>query len=608
LVARVEELARANEELTRANAELTERVARLERLVSRNSKNSGMPPSKDDDPGRRPPADEPAADESAARRGGKRRRGKQKGAPGANLAWSAAPDETVAHRPAGVCPCGSDLSAARDLGVYASHQQVDIPLIAARVVQHDRHAARCRCGQMHVAHRPEQVADATVSYGPNLVAWCVYLMVAHAIPVARCADLVEALTGTRPSDGFVHALIGRAGQAVAEVNQIIRTLICLAHVVAADETPIRVGPKRTKKYLLVACTELYTWYLLGDRDLETFKAFVLPDLTGVVVHDRYQNYDSKIFGHLVHQLCCQHLIRDTQDAAETYPKAEWPTQIRDALRELIHHANLARAQGLDRIPAEVADPLIDRYRHGYLVGLKEVPRRPRPQAAQAPGAAGRPARPPRRHPALRHRPAHPTHLQPGRTRPTPGQDPAERLRPTHQRDRHRTPVRHPRLHIHRGQTRCRHHDRHPRRPLRPALDTTGLGTRLTTATRLITPSHQRPPNEVAVNVYRRSARRPGYSWRPLSPGRRHHRNSSARAEMILGRSAGSAPRNATHTIVIFASTGRTIATSTTQPSMDCHSSTGPNFDSPRSGRACSARPVTYRSSYRALHRGPAASC
>jgi hypothetical protein len=376
LVARVEELARANEELTRANAELTGRVARLERLVSRNSKNSGMPPSKDDDPGRRPPADEPAADESAARRGGKRRRGKQKGAPGANLAWSAAPDETVPHRPAGVCPCGSDLSAARDLGVYASHQQVDIPLIAARVVQHDRHAARCRCGQMHVAHRPEQVADATVSYGPNLVAWCVYLMVAHAIPVARCADLVEALTGTRPSDGFVHALIGRAGQAVAEVNQIIRTLICLAHVVAADETPIRVGPKRTKKYLLVACTELYTWYLLGDRDLETFKAFVLPDLTGVVVHDRYQNYDSKIFGHLVHQLCCQHLIRDTQDAAETYPKAEWPTQIRDALRELIHHANLARAQGLDRIPAEVADPLIDRYRHGYLVGLKEAPRVP----------------------------------------------------------------------------------------------------------------------------------------------------------------------------------------------------------------------------------------
>lgn len=366
LVARVEEL-------TRANAELTEQVARLERLAARvvilgRWHTRVLAVTRD-----QPPAGQPAADEPGQ---GGRRRGKQKGAPGANLAWSSTPDDTVPHRPTGVCECGQDLSAARDLGVYASHQQVDIPLVTAKVTQHDRHAAACGCGRMHVAQRPEQVPDASVSYGPNLVAWCVYLMVAHAIPVARCADLVEALTGTRPSDGFVHGLIGRAAAAVAQVNQIIRTLVTWAHVVAADETPIRVGPKRAKKYLLVACTDLYTWYLLGDRDLETFKAFVLPDLTGVIVHDRYGNYDSKTFGHLVHQLCCQHLIRDCTDAAETYPDAVWPTQIRDALQELIHQANLARAAGLDRIPPEIADPIIDRYRHGVLVGLKEVPRQP----------------------------------------------------------------------------------------------------------------------------------------------------------------------------------------------------------------------------------------
>src|SRR5262245_45381005 len=83
------------EELTRANAELTDRVTRLERLVSRNSRNSGMPPSKDDDPGRRPPAEvaEPAGDGPA------RKRGKRKGAPGAQLSWSPDPDETLNHFP-----------------------------------------------------------------------------------------------------------------------------------------------------------------------------------------------------------------------------------------------------------------------------------------------------------------------------------------------------------------------------------------------------------------------------------------------------------------------------------------------------------------------------
>ena len=372
LFGEVQDLTRVNAELVEANAALTDRVARLERIVSRNSRNSGTPPSKDDDLGRTPPADE----REAAGGDLARKRGKRKGAPGAHLAWSPDPNETVGHFPQGVCGCGSELAGATDLGVYAAHQQIDVPLMTATVTQHDRHAVRCRCGTMHVAARPADVADTSVSFGPNLVAWCVYLMVAHAIPVARCADLVAALTGTRPSDGFVHALLGRAATAVAATNRMIRTLITVAHVVSCDETPIRVGARKVKKHLLVACTSIYTWYLLGDRSLDTFEAFVLPDLTGVIVHDRYQNYDAKIFGHLVHQLCVQHLIRDCQDAAETYPDAHWPTQIREALQALVHAANLARAQNKKAIPAHIADPLISAYRHGVRIGLKEVARVP----------------------------------------------------------------------------------------------------------------------------------------------------------------------------------------------------------------------------------------
>ncbi|MEU4229129.1 DUF6444 domain-containing protein [Nonomuraea sp. NPDC026600] len=44
-------------ELRAENAALRERVAKLERLVSRNSGNSGMPPSVDDLPGRKRPKD-----------------------------------------------------------------------------------------------------------------------------------------------------------------------------------------------------------------------------------------------------------------------------------------------------------------------------------------------------------------------------------------------------------------------------------------------------------------------------------------------------------------------------------------------------------------------
>src|SRR6266496_334872 len=368
----LEEQAAAIGELRADVVALAAEVADLRRRLGRNSGNSSMAPSADDLPGRTPPPVKP-------KRGkGGRRPGKQPGAPGSHLAWSASPDDTVPRFPAGPCECGADLAAAADLGVAASHQIADIPLETATVTQHDLHEVACRCGRVHRAAAPAGAGAAgTVTYGLALQAWCVYLIAAHAIPVHRCAELIEALTGATPSPGFVHAMIARAAAAVAQANKAIRCLIILAHVICADETPIRVGPgpKTRKRYLLVACTSLLTYYFLGDRSGKTFAAFVFPDMDGgVVVHDRYQNYDA--FPGLLHQLCCAHLVRDLEDAAQAYPDAHWPAQIREALQGLIHAANQARASGLAAVPADVAAPLVKAFRHGVILGLGQVKRAP----------------------------------------------------------------------------------------------------------------------------------------------------------------------------------------------------------------------------------------
>jgi transposase len=175
-------------------------------------------------------------------------------------------------------------------------------------------------------------------------------------------------------------MLNRAAGLLAEVDNRIRALITLAYAVCCDETPLRVGPKKPKpgrkkaeKYLLVACTELYTHYLLGDRDVATFTAFVLKDLTGsVVVHDRYHLYDSAAIGELTHQLCCQHLCRDLDDAGEVYPDAHWPAQIAEALRALMHEANLAREAGQVAIDDAIKNNLITLFKDGVLVGLSDT--------------------------------------------------------------------------------------------------------------------------------------------------------------------------------------------------------------------------------------------
>ena len=360
--------------LRAVNEELATKLARVEHLLSRNSGNSSMPPSRDDDPGRTPPP-------ARRRRGGlKRPRGKQPGAPGANLAWVERPDDQQDRFPQGRCACGHDLTDATDLGVVDRYQQHEIPQVSVRVTQYDQHAVRCGCGAVHTATRPDGARTGHVGYGPNLQALAVYLMVVQFIPVQRCVQLLESLTGATPSAGFVHGMLKRTAGLLAEVDQRIRGLITLAYAVCADETPLRVGPnepepgrKKAEKYLLVACTELYTHYLLGNRDLDTFKAFVLADLTeSVLVHDRYQNYDSAEFAGLIHQLCCAHLLRDLDDAAQLYPDQVWPTQIARALRELIDQANLARRAGRDSIDDAVKHKLIKLFKDGVLVGLSDT--------------------------------------------------------------------------------------------------------------------------------------------------------------------------------------------------------------------------------------------
>jgi len=138
--------------------------------------------------------------------------------------------------------------------------------------------------------------------------------------------------------------------------------------------PVRAGPAPPwrKKWLLVACTPLLTHYALADRNTASFAAFVLPDLTGVMVHDRYHVYDHPRLGSHTHQLCCAHLLRDLADAAEAYPGVPWPAQVTAALQALIHAANQARDAGQPAVPAPQAAPLTAAYRDAITAGLAHL--------------------------------------------------------------------------------------------------------------------------------------------------------------------------------------------------------------------------------------------
>ena len=382
------------------------------------------------------------------------------------MTWTE-PDVTRDWFPEGTCECGADLDGAADLGVARSCQQKEVPEPEAVTVQHDLHETRCQCGKTHVAARPPGVPDSAVSIGPRLRALAVYLLVFQHLPVERCRQLLSDVAGAEVSAGFIHSCLAKAASMAAGTVMLIKTLLIAAKVVGFDETTLRSGAAGEKKYVHGAFTERYSLFHLGTRSLETMKDFgILPDFAGIAVTDRYGNYFHATWKNISgHQACVQHILRDLQDCAETYPGTIWPGQAQDALRKLIHARNQASGDGLDAIPAAIREPLRQQFRRAITVALADVPPHPRPeehhQAASRPGHAGVLPRPRSRRPEIHHRHRRVAHEQHQRVRTAAEQDPAKDLRQADQRRHHPGPPRHPQLHRHRPQAR-------PRRPHRPA--------------------------------------------------------------------------------------------------------------------------------------------
>jgi len=155
---------------------------------------------------------------------------------------------------------------------------------------------------------------------------------------------------------------------------MIKSLIVLAHVIHVDETSSNINGARW--WLHVASTQKLTAYHLHpSRGRAAVTEFdVLPAFRGTVVHDALSVYDS--YHRARHALCGAHISRELVAAAEADPDQAWPEQALRALYGLNTAAHQARDQQLLAIPPEIADPLLDSWRHALRVGLAEHRRAP----------------------------------------------------------------------------------------------------------------------------------------------------------------------------------------------------------------------------------------
>jgi transposase len=347
-------------ELAAANERLSARVAELERRLGRNSGNSSMPPSSDTF--RRP--------EKKSRPQSGRKRGRQPGAGGSGLAMVENPDVTEDHVPAVCTGCGSGLGESDSIG-FERRQVRDIPLSTVTVTEHRAHRCRCACGTVTAEPMPGQIAGSPSSYGPNLRALAVYLLVFQHIPVERTAQLIADVTGAEVSTGWVASVLPEAATLVEDSLNLIRALLVMGHVLHADETTTRIGT--TRHWLHVACTDFLTLLHLAPRSRAgADKGGVLPRYRGVLVHDSLSLYAG--YTHCAHQLCGAHLIRELTAAEEDFPDQQWHQQIRWALAGLGNQALRVRAGQITEIAPEALLLHLKAFHQGVAVGLSQHPR------------------------------------------------------------------------------------------------------------------------------------------------------------------------------------------------------------------------------------------
>jgi transposase len=353
-----------NATLAAANERLTARVAELERRLNRNSGNSSLPPSSDTfgRPGRED-KDKPRA---------RRKRGRQPGAPGTGLAMVGRPDRIRNRRPRTCGGCGEKLTGLGSKG-YARRQVHDIPLVTGRVTEHRLHRVRCGCGHLTGAQAPDDVAGSPASNGSKLRALAVYLLVFRHVPVERCAQLIADVTGAQVSTGWVSAVLAEGAVLVGGSLDLIRALLVLGHVLHADETTTRIGPKR--RWLHVACTHTLTLLGLAPRSRAGADSLgVLPSFRGTLVHDSLSLYAG--YPGAGHQLCGAHLVRELTAAGEDHPQEAWHQQIRWALAGLNKQAPRVRGGEIPEIAPDALLLHLTAYHQGVAVGLSLHPRKP----------------------------------------------------------------------------------------------------------------------------------------------------------------------------------------------------------------------------------------
>lgn len=282
-------------------AELRHLLRELQARLKQDASNSSLPPSANPPHGRKP----------VRKRKSARKRGGQPGHP-AHLRERLPPervDKVVPFVPASCPDCGAALP--RDAGPNDPeptwHQYVELPSLAALVIEYQGHARTCACGTVTRASIPEALRVHT--FGPEMTAAIAYFTGRLHVSRRDTEEAIETLYNVPLSLGTVSNLEQETSAALAPAHAEAQKAVQEAAVKHIDETGWKEAGQ--KRWLWAGATATVACFVLCiGRGASGLMALLGNQMKGILCSDRWSVYGC--WKTELRQVCWAHLKRDFQ--------------------------------------------------------------------------------------------------------------------------------------------------------------------------------------------------------------------------------------------------------------------------------------------------------
>jgi len=276
-----------------------ESQALINKLHRKNSRNSSIPPSKDEN---RPPKNYSLREKSGKKVGG------QKGHKGTTLKFSDNPTQVINHLPNLCDNCGHQLVS--EVKLVQRKQIIDIPPIVPHIIEHRTFSQTCSCGHCSVGQFPKGIKNIKnpISYGSGIEALISYFSVRQFIPIKRIEEMLAQVFGLNITASTICNKLAKTSDKLLPLYSWIHRQISKSPVVGCDETGCRVNGN--KGWIWTWQNDHFTYLAYSpNRGEQTIKDHFPNGLpNSILVHDCYKaQFKVNCKGH---QLCTAHLLRE----------------------------------------------------------------------------------------------------------------------------------------------------------------------------------------------------------------------------------------------------------------------------------------------------------